>query len=70
MDDVAANRHAATVGDSPEGERLRVRTQTRPAGISEPPGFTGHGVNKLADEVITILERRLKTERERRGILA
>lgn len=43
----------------------------KPVGIAEPPPPEAFkSIDHLADHVITIIEKRLQTERERRGIFA
>lgn len=43
----------------------------KPIGIAEPPAPEAFkSIDRLADHVITIIEKRLQTERERRGIFA
>lgn len=62
--------HADISESASPGQREGIRL-ARPAGIAETPGagiFAGGELNRVADEVMTILEKRLRTERERRGI--
>ena len=55
---------------SPDSQSIQL---TRPTGISTPPmanQFLGADINNIAEEVCSIIEKKLRIERERRGIFA